>query len=132
MRATSGADWYELLLSLHVTSGLLIDFLIAYAGGLPESYRGPVLRALERETGQPILSSMLRTVVEANPRLGSRLALWGRRLVGDTLLQMYIAVNGGDSSTLADNAPGEGLLEPAFNDIVAGHSRRMDALGLTA
>lgn len=132
MRATSGADWYELLLSLHVTSGLLLDFLIAYAGGLPDSYRGPVLRALERESGQPMLSKLLRGVVETNPRLGSRLALWGRRLVGDTLLQMYIAVNGGDISTLEDNAPGEGMLEPAFSDIVANHSRRMDALGLTA
>lgn len=132
MRATSGADWYELLLSLHVTSGMLIDFLIAYAGGLPDAYRGPVIRAMERETGQPILSELLQGIVGTNPRLGSRLALWGRRLVGDTLLQMYIAVNGGDSSTLADNAPGEGMLEPAFSDIVANHSRRMDALGLTA
>ena len=131
-RATSGADWYELLLSLHVTSGLLVDFFVAYAGSLPEAAKGPVLRALERETGQPILFELLQSAIAKNPRLASRLALWGRRLVGDTLLQMYIAVNGGDQSTLADAAPGEGMLEPAFEDLVAGHSRRMDALGLTA
>lgn len=131
-RATSGADWYELLLSLHVTSGLLIDFFVAYAGSLPETYRGPVLRALQRETGQPILAALLKATIDGNPRLASRLALWGRRLVGDTLLQMYIAVNGGDQATVADAAPGEGMLEPAFNDLVALHSIRMDALGLTA
>ena len=131
-RATSGADWYELLLSLHVTSGLLIDFFVAYAGSLPETSRGPVLRALQRETGQPLLYEELRQAIEGNPRLASRLALWGRRLVGDTLLQMYIAVNGGDQATVAAVSPGEGMLEPAFEDLVAGHSRRMDALGLTA
>lgn len=131
-RATSGADWYELLLSLHVTSGLLVDFFVAYAGSLPESSQGPVLRALQRETGQPILFELLRAAIERSPRLASRLALWGRRLVGDTLLQMYIAVNGGDQATLASASPGEGMLEPAFEDLVAGHSRRMDALGLTA
>lgn len=131
-RATSGADWYELLLSLHVTSGLLVDFFVDYAGSLPEPYRGPVLRALQRESGQRILSTMLKTVIDSNPRLASRLALWGRRLVGDTLLQMYIAVNGGDQATLAEATPGEGMLEPAFNELVALHSRRMNALGLTA
>lgn len=131
-RATSGADWYELLLSLHVTSSLLVEFFVDYAGSLPEQYRGPLLRALRDESGQPILAALLKDVTQGNPRLSSRLALWGRRLVGDTLLQMYIAVNGGDQTTVAEASPGEGMLEPAFNELVALHSQRMDALGLTA
>lgn len=128
IRETAGADWYEQLLSLHVTMGLLTDFSVAYAGGLPEPVRSDVIDTLMAESGQPVLHAELRRVIDDNPRLASRLAMWGRRLVGDTLLQMYLAVHGqGDAAV----APAE-RLEPAFNDIVAAHTRRMDQLGLTA
>ncbi len=126
-----GADWYDLLLSLHVTSWLLGDFFIAYAGGLPDDARRPVIRILTSEAESPLLEDELRGALAENPRLSSRLAMWGRRLVGDTLLQMYLAVNG----TVDDEghvAPSGERLEPAINDIVAAHSRRMDLLGLTA
>lgn len=127
-RETAGADWYEQLLSLHVTMGLLTDFFVAYAGGLPDAVRHDVVRTLTAESGQPVLQQELRKVIDENPRLASRLAMWGRRLVGDTLLQMYLAVHGPDDGSVA---PAE-RLEPAFNDIVAAHTRRMDLLGLTA
>lgn len=127
-KEVAGADWYEQLLSLHVTTGLLTDFFVAYGGGLPEDERDAVLRVLTRETGQPLLVRELQRAIVANPRLAARMALWGRRLVGDTLLQMYLAVHGPQE---ASSAPSE-RLEPAFNDIVAAHTRRMDALGLTA
>lgn len=127
-RETNGADWYERLLSLHVTNGLLTDFFVAYAGGLPDEDRDAVLRAITRESGHPVLVRELQRAIDENPRLASRLAMWGRRLVGDTLLQMYLAVHGPDDGSVA---PAE-RLEPAFNDIVAAHTRRMDALGLTA
>ena len=127
-KEVAGVDWYEQVLSLHVTTGLLTDFFVAYGGGLPDDDRDAVVRVLTRETGQPLLVEELQRAIVANPRLAARMALWGRRLVGDTLLQMYLAVHGP-----ADAAPGATRrLEPAFNDIVAAHTRRMDALGLTA
>ncbi len=127
-KEVAGADWYEQVLSLHVTTGLLSDFFAAYGGGLPDDDRDAVLRVLTRETGQPLLARELQRAIQHNPRLASRMALWGRRLVGDTLLQMYLAVHGPED---ASPAPAQ-RLEPAFNDIVAAHTRRMDALGLTA
>lgn len=53
--------------------------------------------------------------------------MWGRRLVGDTLL---IA-----RSSLADvghTRRDEARLEPVFTELISSHTRRMDALGLTA
>ncbi|QCR18881.1 hypothetical protein C1N71_04980 [Agrococcus sp. SGAir0287] len=127
-KEVAGADWYEQVLSLHVTTGLLSDFFVAYGAGLPDDDRDAVLRVLTRETGQPLLARELQRAIAQNPRLAARMALWGRRLVGDTLLQMYLAVHGPED---ASPAPSQ-RLEPAFNDIVASHTRRMDALGLTA
>jgi LPS sulfotransferase NodH len=69
----------------------------------------------------------LRDAIEANPHLASRLAMWGRRLVGDTLLMARAAL------ALPDNtAPDDARLEPVFTELIAAHTRRMDDLGLTA
>lgn len=128
--AIDGADWYEQVLALHVASGLLVDFFVAIAPGLPADDRDAMLRALRSETTHPLLVGLLQQAIEATPRLSDRLAVWGRRIVGDALLQMYLAVNGPDDAGRA--VPSQPRLEPAFNDIVASHTRRMDELGLTA
>lgn len=129
-RAIEGADWYEQLLAIHVVSGLLEDFFVAIAPGLPDDDQDAMLRALRGESAHSHLVKLLRRAIDATPRLSDRLAVWGRRLVGDALLQMYLAVNGPDETGRA--VPSQPRLEPAFNDIVASHTRRMDELGLTA
>ncbi|MCH1882625.1 ferritin-like fold-containing protein [Agrococcus sp. ARC_14] len=129
-RAMDGADWYEQLLAIHVVSGLLEDFFVAIVPGLPEDDQDAMLRALRGESAHPHLVTLLRDAIDGTPRLSDRMAVWGRRLVGDALLQMYLAVNGPDERGRA--VPSQKRLEPAFNDIVASHTRRMDELGLTA
>lgn len=129
-RAIDGADWYEQLLAIHVVSGLLEDFFVAVVPGLPEDDQDAMLRALRDESAHPHLVELLLEAIEGTPRLSDRMAVWGRRLVGDVLLQMYFAVNGPDATGRA--VPSQARLEPAFNDIVASHTRRMDELGLTA
>lgn len=128
--AIEGADWYEQVLALHVVSGLLVDFFVAIAPGLPSDDRDAMLRTLRSESTHALLVGLLQQAIEATPRLSDRLAVWGRRIVGDALLQMYLAVNGPDDAGRA--VPSQPRLEPAFNDIVASHTRRMDELGLTA
>lgn len=128
--AIQGADWYEDLLAIHVVSGLLEDFFVAIVPGLPEDDQDAMLRALRGESAHPYPVRLLREAIAATPRLSDRMAVWGRRLVGDALLQMYLAVNGPDETGRA--VPSQKRLEPAFNDIVASHTRRMDELGLTA
>jgi hypothetical protein len=53
--------------------------------------------------------------------------LWGRRLVGDTLLIARAALR---PVTLA--AADQQKVEPVFTQLMAAHSRRMDAMGLAA
>ena len=124
---TQGGDWFEELLACHITAGFLDDFFVNLAAGLPSDYAARVAAVLRADSGAELLAAAIRTVIEQNPTLDSRLAMWGRRLVGDTML---IA-----RSTLAPSANGvadEARIEPVFTELIAAHTRRMDGLGLTA
>ena len=122
-----GADWRETLLSAIVTGGLLDDFFIRLAAGLPGDVGPRVAHLLGSESGQEGLLEVLRAAIADDPRLASRLAMWGRRLVGDTLLVARSALH-----LSGNRATDEERIEPIFTELIAAHTRRMDALGLTA
>jgi hypothetical protein len=125
--ATLGADWHELLLGIHITSGMLDDYFARLADGLPAEL-GTRVRGILGESGAAVvIEQELAAAIAADETLDDRLALWGRRLVGDTLL---IA-----RSALRASETGDALgadVEPVFTELIAAHTRRMDALGLTA
>jgi hypothetical protein len=125
---TGAGDWHESMLATYVAAGLLNDVFIRLAAGLPGDYRDRVVAALERgaESDEKELVAELSLAIGADPKLASRLALWGRRLVGDTLLVARAAISASHQS--ADDE----RLEPVFTELIAAHTRRMDALGLTA
>lgn len=126
-RRTQGSDWHEILVTCYLTEGFLTDFSIGLAAGLRRDLAERVTEILSRVTeGEEILVRLLRTAVDASPRLASRLAMWGRRLVGDTMLVAREALE------IDGVMPGEERIEPVFTELVAAHTRRMDALGLTA
>ncbi len=126
-RRTRGADWYENLVTCYVTAGFLDDFFVRLAGGLAFDVRARIAMVYEDASGEPDIAAQLREALADNPRLASRLALWGRRLVGDTML-----VARGVLHFSANHASDEARIEPVFTELVAAHTRRMDALGLTA
>ncbi|MGJ4843142.1 ferritin-like fold-containing protein [Leifsonia sp. Le1] len=124
---TTGTDWRETLLAVLVTSGLLDDFFIRLAAGLPGDVGPRIAQLLGSDGGQEGVLDVLRDEIEADQRLSSRLAMWGRRLVGDTLLVARSALH------LSGNpAKDDERIEPIFTELIAAHTRRMDALGLTA
>jgi hypothetical protein len=122
-----GSDWRETLLSALVTGGLLDDFFIRLAAGLSGDIGPRVAQILGSESGQEGVIDVLRAEIAADPRLASRLAMWGRRLVGDTLLVSRSALH-----LSGNRATDEERIEPIFTELIAAHTRRMDALGLTA
>jgi len=126
-QASAGADWYELLLGIHVTAGMLDAYFSRLAEGLPAELGARVRAILDEEGAALVLESELRAAIHAEPDLANRLALWGRSLVGDTLLIARSALRASE----ADGPPGE-RVEPVFTELIADHTRRMDALGLTA
>jgi hypothetical protein len=126
-RITEGNDWYESVTSCYLTAGLLDDFLVRLAAGLPGAAGARITTILEADSGEAIIVSELLTAIEQNPRLGARLAMWGRRLVGDTMLLARWTLRPSDN-----HDSDEARIEPVFTELIAAHTRRMDALGLTA
>jgi hypothetical protein len=126
-RRTRGSDWAEMLVTCYITAGFLDDFFVHLSGGLPREYAERVSAALTTDNGHDILKDLLKGVIAENPRIASRLALWGRRLIGDTMLVARSALTPSANAT-AD----EERIEPIFTELIAEHSRRMDGLGLTA
>ncbi|MET3636014.1 MULTISPECIES: ferritin-like fold-containing protein [Curtobacterium] len=121
---TSGADWYESMLTGYVTAGILNDLFGSLLRSLPLDVRQR-LRTVFDAREEPAVVQELSEHIEQDPRVGSRLAMWGRRLVGDTLLVAR--------SALAVHArEDQEKLEPVWTELIAAHTRRMDALGLTA
>lgn len=126
-KLTGGRDWYEMLLGVYLTAGFLDDFFTRMVGGLPKAMAKRLEVLLEPDRAADVIVAALETGMAADPTLASRLALWGRRLVGDTQLVARSALLG--SGNQADD---EERIEPVFTDLIAAHTRRMDGLGLTA
>lgn len=126
-RATHGADWFETVVTCYLTAGFLDDFFVRLAVGLPADQAQRVTKIFAGESGEKLLAGLLQDAIAANPRLASRLAMWGRRLVGDTMLVAR------ESLQYSENHKSdEARIEPVFTELIAAHTRRMDVLGLTA
>lgn len=126
--ATTGADWSERLVGAYVTAGILDDFFRRLATGLSDDEVAARIEAVyAAPSGSELLQAEIMVAIEADDGLASRLAMWGRRLVGDTLLIARSAL-----ALPPSGHPDEARLEPVFTELIAAHTRRMDALGLTA
>ena len=124
---TRGSDWLETLVSVYITGGFLDDFFQRIVGALPKSLANRVQKLIEPDREAAIIVEQLQAAIDADPRVASRLALFGRRLLGDAILLARNAIAGS-----GDKAHDEARMEPVFTDLIAAHSRRMDALGFTA
>ncbi|WP_258367425.1 MULTISPECIES: ferritin-like domain-containing protein [unclassified Curtobacterium] len=124
LERTNGADWYESMLTGYVTAGILNDLFANLLRSLPIDVRQR-LRTVFDAREEPAVVEELTARIDEDPVVASRLAMWGRRLVGDTLLVAR--------SALASHArEDQERLEPVWTELIAAHTRRMDALGLTA
>ncbi len=142
--STSGLDWYETIIKVYLVSGYLDDFYRRLAVGLPADMRDDVERALNDKTFEKFAVKVLTESMADDEQLGSRLAVWGRRLMGDVLLEMRAAFDNRKLAgvpktkqlTLAEerqvNLMAYSKLEPLVSELMATHTMRMDALGLTA
>ena len=124
---TRGNDWLETLVSVYITGGFLDDFFQRLVGGLPKALAARVQTLIEPDREAAIIVEQLQQSIETDPRVASRLALFGRRLLGDAILLARNAIAGS-----GDKEHDEARMEPVFTDLIAAHSRRMDALGFTA
>ncbi|MGV8969344.1 MAG: ferritin-like fold-containing protein [Microbacteriaceae bacterium] len=127
-----GRDWPEVLVTCHITAGFLDDFLARLAAGLPKELASRVIQSLESDVGASIVGGHISRAIESDPQLESRLAMWGRRLVGDTMLIARYTLASDKLTDPSQHDSVEARIEPVFTELIASHTRRMDALGLTA
>ena len=131
-RRLGDTTWHEAVLTLHLAAGLFDDFFARLAAGLPGEEGRRIGELLRVDIGHETMSRLLAGAMDADRRLRSRLALWGRRIVGDTLLVARSALERSRTAEGAPIATDDVRIEPVLTDLIAAHTRRMDRLGLTA
>jgi hypothetical protein len=141
--STAPKDWLEGLMKAYVGDGVSADFYREVARWLDPQTRALVLDVMADMGHSAFVVDTVRAAIEADPRIGGRLALWGRRLVGEMLSQAQRVAADRDALSnllVGGIAQGDGSL-PGFDLAEVGrvfarlteaHTRRMQALGLSA
>jgi hypothetical protein len=136
---TPPSSWWERLLKAYVGYGVADDFCRLAAEGLDAGSRAVVLEVLDDASHAELAVAELDAAGAADGVLTARLALWGRRLVGEALgvvqrllvqrpaLVRLIALGSASQADAPANAPTK-----LFGELTAQHTRRMARLGLTA
>ncbi|QAY64554.1 hypothetical protein ET495_16585 [Xylanimonas allomyrinae] len=139
---TPESSWWEGLLKGVVGHGVASDLCRLLARGLPGDLAAQVVGAMEYTDDDERATSIVRAGVEADGRLGSRLALWGRRVVGESLSLSQALLTTRPSfgelaraampATVAPEGPSADVVAWVLGELTAEHTRRMDRMGLAA
>lgn len=135
---TAPADWYEGLVKAYVGDSLARDFYREIAAFLDPETRDLVVSSVEEGQHSAFAVDRLRQAIAADPPLGARLALWGRRIMGEALIQAQRVAADRDALTAllvgGVDRPGLDLaaLGRMFTRLTERHSERMAELGLDA
>ncbi|GAA4287812.1 ferritin-like fold-containing protein [Georgenia daeguensis] len=136
-RRTPPGDWWERLVRTYVAHGVLGDLQRELSRAVDTDGR-PLLGDVLADNGyEDFVVAMLGPLVAAEPQLSARLALWGRRVVGEALgiAQRVLAEHPGLWAFAAQrDEDGAGTDDGGLlrRQLSAGHARRLDRLGLTA
>ncbi len=133
---TAPADWLEGLVKAFVGDGLAADFYREVAAYLDPRTRDLVVSSVDTGEHAAFVVERVRSAIEAEPRIGGRLALWARRLMGEALIQAQRVAAERDalSALLAGGVDRPGLdlaaLGRMFTRLTERHTERMAQLGL--
>lgn len=120
--------WYEGVGTAYVVNGFTRDFWHRLASGFPGEMATKLQNILADRGDEDLMAEVLERFLAVDEKYSSRLSLWCRRLVGDTMLVCRDAL----SAQAMAQADAEVRLEPVLTDVVASHTQRLDRLGLTA
>ncbi len=130
--STRPSTWLEGLVKAYVGDGLATDFYREIASFLPDPDRALVLDVLADTGHADFAVREVRAAISANRRVAGRLALWGRRLVGEAMTRSQAVI--AEHDRLAElivggtgDVAGVGRLIQRITD---AHTERMKALGL--
>ena len=138
---TKPSTWLEGLVKAYVGDGIATDFYREIAAYVDPSTQALVHSAMEDVGQAEFVVKVVREAIADDPRIAGRLALWGRRLVGEALSQaQQVAVERDALASLlvggvgAPDRPSADLAELGrmFARLTDEHTRRMGQLGLSA
>lgn len=135
---TAPSDWYEGLVKAYVGDGLASDFYREIAAYLDPATRDLVITSMETGTHAAFVVDRVRAAIAEDHRLHGRLALWGRRLMGEALTQAQRVAADRDALTalLSGGVDRPGLdlaaMGRMFTRLTERHMERMGELGLDA
>lgn len=134
---TTPRDWWERLVRTYIGYGVFADLEREVVAGL-SGESGRIARdALADGSLADVVVAMLRPVIETDPQLRARLALWGRRVVGEALgVASRLLHSRPELARLVGipvGQPGAAeALASVLGRLTAEHARRMRRLDLTA
>src|SRR5215218_1374801 len=135
---TKPKDLLEGLLKAYVGDGFAADFYREVAAFVDADTRRLVHEVLADTGHADFVVDKVRTAIETDSTVAGRLALWGRRLVGEALSQAQRVAASRDALTslLTGTVDRPGLdlaaVSRMFTRLVENHTRRMATLGLQA
>jgi hypothetical protein len=133
---TAPRDWLEGLVKAYVGDGLAADFYREVAAFVDADTRELIIDSLEDSGQAEFVVDRVRRAIVADHRVGGRLALWGRRLMGEALSQAQRVAAERDALTalLSGGVDRPGLdlaaIGRMFTRLTENHNKRMSALGL--
>jgi hypothetical protein len=132
---TAPSDWLESLVKAYVGDSIATDFYREIGAVLDEETAALVLEVCSELGQTSVMVEEVRAAIQADPRRAGRLALWGRRLVGEALSQAQSVA--AEHDALADLIMSESVasqidLVELLERLTSAHVARMSALGLDA
>jgi hypothetical protein len=137
-RRATPSDWLEALMKVYAGNSIANDFYREVSDLVDPATRALMREALEDSGQVEFAAGELRRAIASDDTVAGRLALWGRRLIGEALSQAQrVAADNDDlMALLVDDGSGYGLdlggWMHMFTRLTDAHTARMEALGLSA
>lgn len=131
--STAPRSWLESLVKAYLGDGLAADFYREVAGWMAGP-TGELVRHVLADTGHSAFAEReVRAACEADRQVHDRLALWGRRLLGEAVTQaQYVVAERDELAELIVGGSGdvEGI-GALLKRLQSNHGKRMSRLGLS-